>query len=623
MFFLAGKRTFSDEEIDDNGFADDDIEIINADMDAEDTETEDTETEDEVNTKHNTGKPHSRKWLPVLLFFIIAAVCILLYLFIPSNKKVALTDYYGTGDNEAAIIYDHTVTEHKGIVVDGHYYIPADVVKELFTDKLYEDRDTDMVLYAKADTVWQIPYNNTYIKEGEENIESGYVIILKNADGVYVCADFLNDEFGYVYKAFEAPYRIAFESPDVQYLKAAFKDSPKIRTKSSIKGHIIGNGGDGTDWFSTGKTDNGWMEIVSCDGRQGYVKKDAVTTESYISPSIREFEYKSQVRNHKIVLAWDAIYDLKDNDSIPARLENVKNANVISPTWYKVKNNTGELESMADVGYVAYVHNLGYEVWPLVSDFGMKEEIDEGSILSSYESRRALITNIMNEIKLYGYDGINIDFEKIKADYSGDYIQFIRELSVECRRAEVVLSVDNYPPYNFNRYYNRKAQGECVDYVVVMCYDEHYNGGEKAGSTSSLKYLVNGMNGTLEEVDKKKVIVAVPFYTRLWQIDASSEWNYDGTETSGTIVSSTACSMEKAQEIIKEYNLNVSWNENTEQEFAEGTVGGYIYQIWLETAASLEIKLDEIIQADIGGVAAWELGFEQSEVWNLFKKFNS
>ena len=455
--------------------------------------------------------------------------------------------------------------------MDGHYYIPADAVKELFTDKLYEDRDTDMVLYAKADTVWQIPYNNTYIKEGEENIESGYVIILKNADGVYVCADFLNDEFGYVYKAFEAPYRIAFESPDVQYLKAAFKDSPKIRTKSSIKGHIIGTGGDGTDWFSTGKTDNGWMEIVSCDGRQGYVK----------------------------------------------------NANVISPTWYKVKNNAGELESMADVGYVAYVHNLGYEVWPLVSDFGMKEEIDEGSILSSYESRRTLITNIMNEIKLYGYDGINIDFEKIKADYSGDYIQFIRELSVECRRAEVVLSVDNYPPYNFNRYYNRKAQGECVDYVVVMCYDEHYNGGEKAGSTSSLKYLVNGMNGTLEEVDKEKVIVAVPFYTRLWQIDASSEWNYDGTETSGTIVSSTACSMEKAQEIIKEYNLNVSWNENTEQEFAEGTVGGYIYQIWLETAASLEIKLDEIIQADIGGVAAWELGFEQSEVWNLFKKFNS
>lgn len=191
MFFLAGKRKFSDEEFDDIGFEDDDIEIINADMDAEDTETEDTETEDEVNTKYNTGKPHSRKWLPVLLFFIIAAVCILLYLFIPSNKKVDLTDYYGTGDNEAAIIYDHTVTEHKGIVVDGHYYIPADAVKELFTDKLYEDRDTDMVLYAKADTVWQIPYNNTYIKDGEENIESGYVIILKNADGVYVCADFL------------------------------------------------------------------------------------------------------------------------------------------------------------------------------------------------------------------------------------------------------------------------------------------------------------------------------------------------------------------------------------------------------------------------------------------------
>lgn len=619
MFYLAGKRKFSDEEFDDIGFEDDDIEIINADIDDEDTEPE----EHEINTKHNTGKRHNRKWLPVLLCFIVAAVCLLLYRIIPSNKKVNLTDYYGTKDNEAAIVYDHALTEYKGIVVDGHYYIPADVVKELFTDKLYEDRDTDMVLYAKADAVWQIPYNDTYVTDGEENVESDYVIILKNADGVYVCADFLNAEFGYVYKTFEAPYRITFEAPDVQYLKVIFKDSSKIRTKSSVKGHIIGTGDEGTDWFSTGEIDNGWMEIISCDGRQGYVKKDAVTTESYISPSITEFEYKSQVRDHKIVLAWDAIYDLKDNDNISARLENVKNANVISPTWYKVKNNSGELETMADGDYVEYVHNLGYEVWPLVSDFGMKEEIDEGSILSSYESRRALIANIMNEVKLYGYEGINIDFEKIKSDYSEDYIQFIRELSVECRRAEVVLSVDNYPPYNFNRYYNRKAQGECVDYVIVMCYDEHYSGGEKAGSTSSLKYLVNGMEGTLEEVDKEKLIVAVPFYTRLWQIDASSEWNYDGTETSGTIVSSTACSMEKAQEIIKEYNLNVSWNENTEQEFAEGTVGGYIYQIWLETVASLEIKLDEIIQADIGGVAAWELGFEKSEVWDLFEKINS
>lgn len=619
MFYLAGKRKFSDEEFDDIGFEDDDIEIINADIDDEDTEPE----EHEINTKHNTGKRHNRKWLPVLLCFIVAAVCLLLYRIIPSNKKVNLTDYYGIKDNEAAIVYDHALTEYKGIVVDGHYYIPADVVKKLFTDKLYEDRDTDKVLYAKADAVWQIPYNDTYVTDGEENVESDYVIILKNADGVYVCADFLNAEFGYVYKTFEAPYRITFEAPDVQYLKVTFKDSSKIRTKSSVKGHIIGTGDEGTDWFSTGEIDNGWMEIISCDGRQGYVKKDAVTTESYISPSITEFEYKSQVRDHKIVLAWDAVYDLKDNDNISARLENVKNANVISPTWYKVKNNSGELETMADGDYVEYVHNLGYEVWPLVSDFGMKEEIDEGSILSSYESRRALIANIMNEIKLYGYEGINIDFEKIKSDYSEDYIQFIRELSVECRRAEVVLSVDNYPPYNFNRYYNRKAQGECVDYVIVMCYDEHYSGGEKAGSTSSLKYLVNGMEGTLKEVDKEKLIVAVPFYTRLWQIDASSEWNYDGTETSGTIVSSTACSMEKAQEIIKEYNLNVSWNENTEQEFAEGTVGGYIYQIWLETVASLEIKLDEIIQADIGGVAAWELGFEKSEVWDLFEKFNS
>ena len=43
-----------------------------------------------------------------------------------------------------------------------------------------------------------------------------------------------------------------------------------------------------------------------------------------------------------------------------------------------------------------------------------------------------------------------------------------------------MLSVDNTVPAEFNKFYDRKEQGIVADYVVIMGYDEHYNGGAPA-----------------------------------------------------------------------------------------------------------------------------------------------
>lgn len=42
-----------------------------------------------------------------------------------------------------------------------------------------------------------------------------------------------------------------------------------------------------------------------------------------------------------------------------------------------------------------------------------------------------------------GLDGINVDFETVAEKTGEHYIQFIRELSIECRKNSIVLSVDN------------------------------------------------------------------------------------------------------------------------------------------------------------------------------------
>ena len=107
-----------------------------------------------------------------------------------------------------------------------------------------------------------------------------------------------------------------------------------------------------------------------------------------------------------------------------------------------------------------------------------------------------------------------MDFEKISEECGEHFIQFIRELSVRCRQNGLVLSVDNYVPMGYNMQYDRKEQGIVADYVVIMGYDEHYAGSPEAGSVSSYNYVKDGIEATLEEVPKEKVISGIPFFTR-------------------------------------------------------------------------------------------------------------
>ena len=56
---------------------------------------------------------------------------------------------------------------------------------------------------------------------------------------------------------------------------------------------------------------------------------------------------------------------------------------------------------------------------------------------ASFQERlcaKKLIENMMTEADRYGFDGINLDFESLKTAAGVHYIEFIRELSVSCRK---------------------------------------------------------------------------------------------------------------------------------------------------------------------------------------------
>ena len=220
---------------------------------------------------------------------------------------------------------------------------------------------------------------------------------------------------------------------------------------------------------------------------------------------------------------------------------------------------------------------------------------------------------MISEAREYGFDGINLDFEYITEDVSEHYLQFIRELSFECRKYGIILSTDNYAPASYNMYYNRKEQGYWLDYFIIMGYDEYWKGSEVAGPVASIGFVENGITNTLLEVPAEKVINAMPYYVRVW----TQTLNTDGT----TSMSTRDLSMEGAANRLKENGVDLVWDEEKGVYYGSYESGKETVQIWLEDEKTIEEKMKLYKANNLAGVAGWKLGLEKKEVWSVIENY--
>ena len=247
------------------------------------------------------------------------------------------------------------------------------------------------------------------------------------------------------------------------------------------------------------------------------------------------FPYTTLFRS--VNLAWHQVTSTDANNYFADTTQNMTGVNVISPTWFSVSDNDGNVSSLASGEYVMQAHEKGLKVWGLVDNFS--ENMSTTTVLSNTAARQNLENQLVTYALKAGLDGINVDFESLSEDVGIHFLQFLRELSIQCHENNLVLSVDNPVPEDFTSHYDRAEQGKVVDYVIIMGYDEHYVGSD-AGSVASLPWVEQGVKDTLAEVPAKRTILAIPFYTRLWKT------------TDGGALTSEAIGMDQAQQAISD-----------------------------------------------------------------------
>lgn len=117
---------------------------------------------------------------------------------------------------------------------------------------------------------------------------------------------------------------------------------------------------------------------------------------------------------------------------------------------------------------------------------------------------------------------------------------------------------------------------------------------------------------TLEEVPKEKLVLGIPFYTRLWK---------ETKEGASVTVSQKAMGMESAEQWFLSEKVTPVLQTETGLRYAEKTSGSVTYRMWLEDEDSVRRRLDLARAYDLAGVAAWRRGFERKSVWNVISDY--
>lgn len=532
----------------------------------------------------------------------------------PNEEMVALDEYMNVPAGTAVIMKDGQRYHEDALIEYGKPYISLLMAKELFEENFYYDENERLVVFAMPEYVVYAEVSDSEeensIYEDESKVELSSPAAIDRAGTVYLSAEFVSRYTSFKYDYYENPGRLVFTYDyEASYLMAMPNEGETaLREKADWKSRIVRKIGTSEKLMvvNGGAMENGYINVMTEDGVTGFVKKSEVTSDyqkfesDYVAPDY----YKTQP-DYYVNLVFNAMSYKEGNDGAADLLKYADGVTTISPTWFRLTGNEGDITSFADSSYVDTMHARGVDVWGLVSNF--EESVDTTKILSSTSTRKKLIAKLIDEAKRVGMDGINVDFETLATECGPHYIEFIRELSASCRRNSLVLSVDNYVPAAYNSFMDCEEQGKVVDYVIIMAYDEHYAGSEEAGSVSSIGYVENGIKDMAEMVPKDKIICAIPFYTRLWKIT-------DG------VLSSEALSMRSAEETVSANDATYVWDEETAQNYAEYSKDGSDYKIWLEDADSIEEKVVAIANANIAGVAAWRLGFEKSSIWTVIKE---
>ena len=223
------------------------------------------------------------------------------------------------------------------------------------------------------------------------------------------------------------------------------------------------------------------------------------------------------------------------------------------------------------------------------------------TVLTDASLRQTAVNNIVALVEEEGYDGADLDFEQVPAACRKGYVAFVKELKAALGEKTVSLSVTAkegaYQTWLDG--YDYAGLADAADWMIVMCYDQHYAGSE-AGPVAGadwvekvIQYMINE-----EGVAKDKLYIGLGLYGRAWGNGGSSN-------------------LAIINQIIEERNITVQYESGSEVPYfrytRDAAEGERI--VYYEDAYSVGVKAALVKRYQLAGIAIWRMGIVPDDVY--------
>ncbi len=556
----------------------------------------------------STEEIENKKKMIIRTGIVILAIIMLFIIAMIANNYIILDKNTTTN----LIINNKNVTSNlrnEIIQEDGVIYLSEDDIANFFDKHIYLEEENNKVITTYNKKIAEVSLEENVIQiNGADKTTSAHAM---EKDGViYIPISEMTEVYDIEIGNIEETKIITMDSLDKEQRKAIVTSNLAVKSSTNFIARTVDRVEEGQAVVVI-SSDGGYSRIRTENGKIGYIKTNKLANEYVVREDMPE---EKQIEG-KINMTWDYYSEVANApDRTGTTIEGV---NVVSPSFFYIDEEGDFKENVGERGkaYVDWAHGNGYKVWPMVSNaVAAKESLQITSeIMNSYENRKALIEQIVDACVTYDLDGINIDFENMKQEDKDMYSRFIIELTPRLNEMGMVVSVDVTAPdggETWSMCFDRNVIGDVADYIVFMAYDQNGISSTTAGTTAGYNWVKLNLVKFLqtEEIESDKLILGIPFYTRIWTEDANGE-----------VIRSSTVNMEDIESVLPD-NIQKTWDDETKQYYVEYQEGNDTRKIWIEDVESLKEKVSLVNENKLAGVASWQKGMETDDVWQMLKE---
>lgn len=492
----------------------------------------------------------------------------------------------------------------KVYIRDNIIYLSLSDMRNFFDKYIYVDEKYGKVISTYNSNIVTLDINNGQMQLNDGNVSTAQTPF--ETDGVlYVPFSEMEEAYDATCTYISETDTVIIDTEDRDKTFATLTKNTNLKSRTRNLSRTIAKLEESEEVMII-EEDGDWSEVRTSKGKIGYIENSAIGSKSEVKSTKTE-EDKS---NEKINMFWDYFYS---EESIPDRTgQSFEGVNVVSPSFF-VLNSDGEIRT--NIGYrgetyINWAHGNGYEVWAMFSNDSLQQLTSD--IINDYEARKNLILDIVELAKQYGLDGINIDFENMYREDEDMFSRFIIELEPRLKAIGKTLSVDVTAPDGADSWsmcYDRNVIGDVADYIIFMGYDQYGEASTEPGTTSGYEWVKVNLDKFVEteEIEPEKIILGLPFYTRVW------------TTQNGKLVRTDVVAMKNVDTNIPA-GVEKVWDEVTRQNYIKYDSNGYTREMWIEDIESYKEKLLLINEYGLGGVANWCKDMELEEIWSVINE---